>query len=149
MLKLIDILFLDYPIYAKDNFNSASVYVQTQIPDSWSNLETACQSSGGHLLTVENRALERQIAENAEFKNYWCGGNICPDTPAPAYSMWSSGKSVNYMNFADDSMLDGSHCCVKLDVYDDDRNKTSWKGENCQRIMQGICEFHVKGQFRC
>ena len=141
-------IFVEAPIFMTDS----TVYAETINPDSWYNLEESCISSRGHLVSLTDRDLENSLAWFGSMSNYWCGGNICPDTPAPKDSLWSSGNPTRYTNFAYDSMLDGQHCCIKMDVVleleedDGNDNATQWKGENCQRIMQGICEFQVQPQ---
>jgi len=63
---------------------------------------------------------------------------------APPHSMWSDGSAQTNTNFAPDSGLDGTHCCIKVETDQTTLNST-WKGEKCNTIMHGICEHHVKG----
>ena len=39
---------------------------------------------------------------------------MCPDSPAPLYSMWTDGSGNEHTHFAPDSGLEGEHCCVKV-----------------------------------
>ena len=63
---------------------------------------------------------------------------------APANSMWSDGSPQTAGNLGFDSGLDGSHCCVKVEVFDQDSNGSVWWGEDCENILYGICEFRVE-----
>ena len=38
--------------------------------------------------------------------------------------------------------MDGTHCCIKVEITN--TNVSSWKGENCNTILQGICEYQVE-----
>ena len=58
--------------------------------------------------------------------------------------MWSDGSPQTASNLGFDSGLDGSHCCVKVEVFDQESNGSVWWGEDCENILYGICEFHVQ-----
>ena len=84
------------------------------------------------------------MAFSTDLEDYWCGGNMCKNSPAPAHSMWSDGSPQLNTNFAPDSGLDGSHCCIKVESNNDGKNSSWWRGENCETMLQGICEFEVE-----
>ena len=120
--------------------------METAFPSDWHSLESLCASSGGHLVSLNHYELEESLASRANLTDYWCGGNMCPDSPAPANSMWSDGSPQELTNFAYDSGLDGAHCCVKVEVVDAAENISEWRGEGCESILKGICEFEVEGE---
>ena len=60
------------------------------------------------------------------------------------HSMWSDGSPQLNTNFAPDSGLDGSHCCIKIEMSTDHNNNSWWRGESCETMLQGICEFEVE-----
>lgn len=130
-------------VIEEDAFD-AKVFVQSRIPRSWSDMEGHCKSSGGHLVSLDSYDLEQQLARTSTLEDFWCGGNMCKNSPAPAHSMWSDGSPQLNTNFAADSGLDGSHCCVKVEIFDQELNASNWKGESCKTILQGICEFTVE-----
>ena len=56
----------------------------------------------------------------------------------------SDGSPQLNTNFAPDSGLDGSHCCIKIEMSTDHNNNSWWRGESCETMLQGICEFEVE-----
>ena len=130
------------PIYVTEAEFSAKVYVQSRIPASWQHMEYQCRSSNGHLVSFDSEDLEENLTYNTNLPDYWCGGNMCKNSPAPAHSMWSDGSPQITTNFASDSGLDGAHCCIKVEVIN--TNTSWWKGENCDTLLKGICEFNVE-----
>jgi hypothetical protein len=60
--------------------------------------------------------------------------------------MWSDGSAQLLTNFDFDSGLDGGHCCVK--VANIGHNESVWRGEDCRRVLHGICKFKVTGQLQ-
>lgn len=126
-----------------------SVFAETFNPDTWNSLEDYCQSSQGHLVSLTDNELEKELAKRSKLNSFWSGGNICPDSPAPSNSLWVSGKTqLQFNNFAPDSELDGNHCCIKVALNQfinasAINSTSSWKGEGCQSIMKGVCEFHI------
>ncbi len=140
---------LGIPLYNEADRDETSIYVQTSAPDSWDNLETTCLASSGHLVSLNNYDLEEILGDATDLDDYWCGGNMCNDyTPPTPDSMWSDGSPQDSANFALKSGLDWSHCCVKVDVFDPAANGSVWKGEDCDRVLHGICEFKVEGNIR-
>ncbi len=71
---------------------------------------------------------------------------MCPDSPAPEDSLWSSGENhINYTNFAAESLLDSRRCCIKVESERDlNSSSSSWKGEDCQSVLKGVCQFRVE-----
>ena len=49
-----------------------------------------------------------------------------------------------FTNFAQDSELSRSRCCIKVEVADGGDSR--WKGEECETMLRGICEFNVDGE---
>ena len=130
------------PIFVTEKEFSAKVYVQSRIPKTWQHMEYHCRSSNGHLVSFDSEDLEDNIAYNTDLQDYWCGGNMCKNSPAPAHSMWSDGSPQIITNFALDSGLDGGHCCIKVEVIN--RNTSWWKGEDCNTLLKGICEYNIE-----
>ena len=95
-----------------------SVFIRTQSPDNWAQLEDACSASGGHLVSLNSLELEEKLAEATaatSTSDYWSGGNMCNDYSPPSdESMWSDGSEQDSANFAVESGLDWGHCCVKV-----------------------------------
>ena len=58
-----------------------SVYVESETPASWYDLEKSCSASRGHLVSLSDEVLEAALADEAEVFSYWSGGNICPNSP--------------------------------------------------------------------
>jgi hypothetical protein len=131
------------PMMVLEEDHFAKLFVQSRIPQTWQQMEYSCRSSGGHLVSMDSDMLEEKLAYMTNLEDYWCGGNMCKDSPAPAHSMWSDGSAQLNTNFASDSGLDGNHCCVKVEV-EKSFNNSLWKGENCDTMLQGICEFNVQ-----
>ena len=129
------------PLIVQEQQFSANVLVQSRIPRSWQDMEYLCKSSDGHLVSLDSKALEDEIAAQTSLEDYWCGGNMCKNSPAPPHSMWSDGSPQLNTNFAPDSGLDGTHCCIKVEK---SGNMSTWKGESCKTMLQGICEFTVE-----
>ena len=79
--------------------------------------------------------------------------NDCLINVAPVHSMWSDGGGQTSTNFAANSGLDGGHCCVKVDLENIPEENSSnnsisiWRGENCQSVLKGICEFKITGMY--
>ncbi len=71
----------DGPIHVEEDEKGVDVLVETMLPGDWHQLEKSCQSSGGHLVSFGDAELERAIVENAGLTSFWCGGNMCPDSP--------------------------------------------------------------------
>jgi len=118
--------------------------VETRHPGSWWDLEDSCTSSLGHLVSVEDQDTEHSlVSATGGLHSFWSGGNMCPDSPAPVDSLWSSGADhLTYTNFATDSLLDSRRCCIKVEK--ENANVSSWMGEDCQSILKGVCQFHVE-----
>ncbi len=146
----------DDPVHISESSEETSLYVETMHPGSWSQLERSCQASGGFLISLASEKVEREIVGKTELPSFWCGGNMCPDSPAPPDSLWSSGEHhINYTNFASDSLLDSRRCCIKVDLMQEsstwanDSSSSSsssssvWKGEDCESVLKGICQFRV------
>jgi len=64
---------------------------------------------------------------------------MCPDSPAPTYSMWTDGSTNSHTNFAADSGLEVDHCCIKA-------GRAGWRGGSCSSLLHGVCEFGVTGE---
>jgi hypothetical protein len=150
------ILFSSSPLLVVHKSETrTSVYAETVNPDQWSNLEAFCDASNGHLVSLTDMKIEKEIAKRSTLSNFWTGGNICQDSPAPKNSLWVSGlTNIQFTNFATDSELDGNHCCIKVDLNDaknGSQNGTlsKWKGESCESILKGVCEFHIQGKTLC
>ena len=134
---------------ASPNGEGTSVFVQSQSPDNWADLEDACSASGGHLVSLNNLELEERLAEVAavfggKFKSdYWSGGNMCNDYSPPSdESMWSDGSEQDSANFAVESGLDWGHCCVKVGYskvhkYRNNTGTATW-GPKCNHMQ---CDF--------
>ena len=129
------------PTMVQEEEYSAKVFVQSRLPRSWHDMEYHCRSSGGHLVSIDTPELEQDLSSSTDHMDYWCGGNMCKNSPAPAHSMWSDGSPQLNTNFAPESGLDGTHCCIKIER---NGNRSWWKGENCDTMLQGICEFMVE-----
>ncbi len=134
--------FADSPILVQEEEFSAKIFVQDRIPRSWQNSEYHCRASGGHLVSLDSDEVETSLASETSLLDFWSGGNLCKNTPAPSHSMWSDGSAEFNTNFATNSGLDGNHCCVKVEV-EPVANNSKWKGETCDTLLHGICEFSV------
>lgn len=136
------------PLMVQEKDYSAKVFVQSSLPRTWHQMDYFCRSSNGHLVSLDSQELELSLAKSTNLEDYWCGGNMCKNSPAPPHSMWSDGSPQLNTNFASDSGLDGSHCCIKVELdnqfSNDSAISSSWRGENCQTMLQGICEFDVE-----
>lgn len=136
------------PLLVQEKDYSAKVFVQSSLPRTWHQMDYSCRSSNGHLVSLDSQELELSLAKKTDLEDYWCGGNMCKNSPAPPHSMWSDGSPQLNTNFAPDSGLDGSHCCIKVELDNQLSNDSAisslWRGENCQTMLQGICEFDVE-----
>ena len=68
-------------MHISEGTTGATLYVETTRPGDWSDLESSCQSSSGHLVSFNDPAVEEAVAESTELDSFWCGGNMCPDSP--------------------------------------------------------------------
>jgi hypothetical protein len=72
----------DSPTLVDELGNSSSiVYVETSVPNSWHNLERMCDNSGGHLVSLDSNRIENQLTQKSTLSDFWCGGNMCNDSP--------------------------------------------------------------------
>lgn len=72
------------PVHVREPVSSgspATLYVESEHPGSWADLEASCQASGGFLVSLSDPALERAVAGGTGLGSFWCGGNMCPDSP--------------------------------------------------------------------
>ncbi|CAB4064496.1 unnamed protein product [Lepeophtheirus salmonis] len=134
-----DRIFTNTSHYSTLYKNKTEIYVPTGFPSIWSHLNDHCLMSRGHLVSLDRSGLDGSLWDLSSFQDFWTGGNICRNSPAPSYSMWSDGSLNARINFAPDSELDGSHCCVKSSR--NEQNQSLWKGESCDTILYGICEY--------
>ena len=100
-------------VQEKDAY-SAKVFVQSRIPRTWHQMDYFCRASNGHLVSLDSQDLEENLSSKTDLEDFWCGGNMCKNSPAPPHSMWSDGSPQLNTNFAPDSGLDGNHCCIKV-----------------------------------
>jgi len=53
-------------------------------PDTWLGLEAACMASDGHLTSLDRVDVEKALVARANLTDFWCGGNMCPNSPGNA-----------------------------------------------------------------
>ena len=63
-------------------------------------MEYLCKSSNGHLVSLDSKSLEDDLIMETDLEDFWCGGNMCKNSPAPPHSMWSDGSPQLNTNFA-------------------------------------------------
>ena len=71
----------DGPIHVSESVSETAIFVETMHPGSWWQLERSCQSSGGFLISLGSSKLENDIMQSTNLPSFWCGGNMCPDSP--------------------------------------------------------------------
>ena len=115
-----------------------TVYTQMGVARSWGESREECRAGAGYLVSLGNRSEEERVLGSVGASDVWTGGNMCPDSPAPLYSMWTDGSENSDTHFAPDSGLEGDHCCVKA-------GRSGWRGGLCSALLHGVCEFGVTG----
>ena len=54
----------------------------------------------------------------------------------PLNSMWTDGSQNSETNFAANSGLEGSSCCIKT-------GQRGWRGEKCSALLHGVCQYQA------
>jgi hypothetical protein len=74
-------------LYGTEDSSGATMYVTTG-PDTWSGLESTCMASDGHLTSLDRVNVENELVVRANLTDFWCGGNMCPDSPGTSSTLF-------------------------------------------------------------
>lgn len=109
---------------------------------SWGFARSACQSSGGDLVSIhdgEEDAFVREVAMKGDLSAYWMGVN---DRQQKRFWKWVDGSPVDFINWGPSfpNPSEGKETCG---VYVPE--KREWQTRDCQRGRNGyICRKKAK-----
>ena len=119
---------------------------------SWSDAKSACETMGGHLVTINSEAEQAYLVDlvrSSTKKNMWIGaspenGNFKWVTGEPfAYTNWASGEPNNVMQTQNAVMMYTQNAAYPAGTWNDENeNGRDWFGYNLSDFGF-ICEWEI------